>query len=344
MENILSKYKNENIMEMGIFYTVDSDTIIAKIRLNDKKGSLIKIIRSPEGGGVKRGTIAFVDFESSTMGFYEAIEYIKDDAVVSYSKKISFDIKDNCEYLLEAVHLNFTQIIKITNLVTNETDEYSVTGKNSTDTGMGWGYRSFETRGELSVISFTNYCLEPYDCKLLIVGDSFVEGAAIYGQAEKRYCSMLKKELNGSVFIDGMGGAKLSNCRKRYNSYLKNICKPEYVMVAAGTNDYDLKSYIENLNAFISEIKDNGSIPILLTITPRNDISITYECMKGANDYLRNVLSKDYIIVDLNAVLTENSDGETLIEKMVNPDKVHPTPETHALMFEKIKTDWLEKI
>lgn len=190
--------------------------------------------------------------------------------------------------------------------------------------------------GGVCVNSFRNFSLEPYDCRLLIIGDSFVEGAAIFASHADRYCVKMKQLLNGSCAISGFGGAKTEQVADFYENYCKTLFRPDYVLIACGTNNRDYSSWLPAQQALIASVKAAGSIPILLTITRRVDTDNS-AFIKQANAWIRSYSRE--LFIDINRITTANFDGETQNETLFCEDKVHPLPAAHALIVKRASLD-----
>ena len=207
----------------------------------------------------------------------------------------------------------------------------------SSDIGEHWGKRSYTVSGSVTVDSFKNYSLQPYECRLLIIGDSFIEGATGFVENhQNRFCARMKRLLNGSCAINGFGGATTEQVSAFYEAYCKTLFKPDYVLIACGTNNKTYSTWLTAQQALINSIKAAGSIPILVTITRRLD-SDNLSFIRQANAWIRNESNELYI--DVNRITTLNFDGETQNTAMFTTDKVHPLPETHALIVQKALLD-----
>ncbi len=145
----------------------------------------------------------------------------------------------------------------------------------------------------------------------------------------------MKDRLNGSCAISGFGGAATWQISAFYED-CKALFKPDYVLIAGGTNNTSYSQWLIDQQKLIASIKANGSIPVLVTITRRLDNdNLTF--MKQANDWIRNESNELYI--DVNYVTTLNNDCETQDQSLFCADKVHPLASTHQLIFERALLD-----
>ena len=325
-------------MPVGISYYMESDVIICKCKLTSIAGSKLQIITTPDNTAPARGSAYFVDFEAGTIGMHGGVNYQGTIPAVHTQKNVAFNFVAGHEYVIKCIRKKKVHTLIITDNYSLQSDSVSVTPVKAGDVGAHFGKRSYKVTGDVSVLSFKNYSLEPYNCRLLIMGDSFVEGATAFNYTEgyrARYCVYMKRMLNGSCAINGFGGARTEDVLKFYNDYCKDLFKAEYTLIAAGTNNYNYSTWLTNQQSLIQAIKDNDSIPVLITITRRLDTD-NLSFIKQANDWIRN---SGEMYIDANRVTTLNYDGETQNTSMFYTDKVHPTAKTHMLVAQKALLD-----
>lgn len=322
-------------MEQGINYYVEGDTIVCKCTVSSLSNSMLKIFTAV-GSGVARGSAYFINFETGMMGMYGGIAATTSTLNVKYQKAIGFSLIANREYVIECRRQAKEHIITITDAYSLQTDTLTVMPTGSSDLGEHWGKRSYASSGGVTVNSFKNYSLQPYECRLLIIGDSFIEGATGFENHANRYCTRMKRLLNGSCAINGFGGATTEQVSGFYEAYCKTLFKPDYVLIACGTNNRNYNSWLTAQQALISSIKTAGSIPVLVTITRRLD-NDNIDFIRQANEWIRNQSGELYI--DINRITTTNYDGETQNASLFAGDKVHPLPATHALIVQKALLD-----
>lgn len=323
-------------MPANINYYVEGDVIVCKCTVSALSSSILKIFTAV-GSGVARGSAYFVNFGTGVMGMYGGIASTSSSLSVKYQKTICFSLTEGHEYVVECMKKAKEHTIKITDAYSLETDSFTVMPSSSSDIGEHWGKRSYTVSGSVTVNSFKNYSLQPYQCRLLIIGDSFIEGATGFVENHpNRFCARMKRLLNGSCAINGFGGATTEQVSAFYEAYCKTLFKPEYVLIACGTNNANYSSWLTAQQKLIASIKNAGSIPVLVTITRRLD-SDNLSFIRQANAWIRNESGELYI--DINRITTLNYDGETQNTSMFTTDKVHPLPETHALIVQKALLD-----
>ena len=322
-------------MATGIDYYVEGDVIVCKCNVSSLAGSVLKIFTAV-GSGVARGSASFVDFENGTMGMYGGIVATSSTLTVKYSKTISFELVAGREYVVEMMKKGKEHTLKITDAYSLESDTLSIMPTGSNDLGEHWGKRSYAASGGVTVDSFKDYSLQPYECRLLIIGDSFIEGATGFENHANRYCARMKRLLKGSCAISAFGGATTEQVSAFYEAYCKALFKPAYVLIACGTNNSTYGSWLTTQKTLIASIKAAGSIPVLVTITRRLD-NDNLSFIRQANAWIRNESGEMYI--DINRITTVGYDGETQNAAMFASDKVHPLPSTHEVITRKALLD-----
>lgn len=325
-------------MPIGVSYYNESDVIVCKCKPNSISGSKLQIVTTPDSTAPARGSAYFIDFSSGTIGMHGGVDYKGTIPVIFSQKKVGFNFVAGHEYVIKCIRKKKVHTLIITDNYSLQTDSISVTPTKAGDVGAHFGIRSYKITGDVAILSFKNYSLEPYNCRLLIMGDSFVEGATAFNYTEgysARYCVYMKRMLNGSCAINGFGGACVEHLLKFYNDYCKTLYKADYVLIAAGTNNFNYSTWLTNQQNLIKAIKDNGSTPILVTITRRLD-NDNLNFMRQANEWIRN---SGEMYIDVNRITTVNYDGETQNASMFFSDKVHPTAKTHMMVAQKALLD-----
>lgn len=225
-------------------------------------------------------------------------------------------------------------VIKLTDLITRKTQEYI----SDRVYGNGDGYRVVLTSGSLVINDFTVFSTQCSNPKILFIGDSFIAGGQLTNDRSKRYCTLVQDAISEPVFIAGYAGWNSQAIKDIYLSDIKPICKPEYAFLAIGTNDTNYESWLDSMSELIADLKSNGIVPVLVTLTPRTDAA--------GNNYNANVLPRvnqwvknsKYKYVDFNSVLISGNETTPNTEYFLS-DGVHPNVAGNEVMFEKIKTD-----
>lgn len=311
---------------------VDSDNYNAVVKTGSSLSSSYIILI--------KGTTAWayylalkVDFESGKMGFLSSYN----GSTENYFSSVSFTVKTNTKYYIESIKTPEGNFIgRITNMFTMESTETSVDSAN--DIGVPWGKRSCKSNN-VTVIKTSNLSTQPYACRALIIGDSFIEGNSIKADKDKRYCYLMKQKLNGSMFVCGQGGA-VSSQVNTWLSYLKEIVCPDYVILAMGMNDTSYSVWLTNTNSTIELIK--GIYPsakiAFVTVTPAGSNYANSEHVK-MNEWIRN---SGYSYLDAAELISLNNDGVTMDTSKLLSDQVHPTVSSHELIYKRSLIDFAE--
>jgi lysophospholipase L1-like esterase len=189
-----------------------------------------------------------------------------------------------------------------------------------------------------SILS-ANYNNSP---KVSVFGDSFIEGIALnqYGlNLSNRWCVKLANKIGvKDCFLDGKGGEKVSiewlNRLKLENSWYKS----EYVILSIGVNSYDnIVEYKQYMKQIIDYLKNNGQIPILVTVTPRSTFEYN-STTRIINDWVKSSGEK---YIDIHKAVTKEEDASKWKDGYVLPDGLHPTIFGYEAMYEQVKKDCL---
>lgn len=207
------------------------------------------------------------------------------------------------------------------------------------DRALMWGAPFFSlesgTADILNITASSNY--NPKS-KLLIAGDSFIEGNSLlptYTLDSK--WSALVASIIGSydVVIDGKGGELINQGFIRRIKRNLDLFMPKHFIISLGTNNNVVANYKTYMQALIDYVKNIGIIPILVTVTPRPDFdynTITAEI----NNWVR---ATGELYVDMHKAVTKSDNPSVWKDGYVMADGVHPTPTGHTAMLNQIKID-----
>ncbi len=212
------------------------------------------------------------------------------------------------------------------------------------DTGVGfaavraWGKAVFGVKNG-TVLVHDAIIATGYDQQTVVSfwGDSFLDAANLVsngGTFKDRYCDLVAQRLGyDKVPIMARTGHALDSAFvarfKVENSYFKS----PFVFLGMGTNNMTVDGYKTYIRQCIKEAKNNGQIPILVTITPRIDVD--YQTVtKIINDWVKSSGEK---YVDIcNAVTDEKGNWKP---EYLTSDGVHPTVAGEHAMFRQIQLD-----
>lgn len=185
-------------------------------------------------------------------------------------------------------------------------------------------------KGVVDVTKWT-YGRPTTDPQFAIFGDSFVgDGDSV---PYKKYAKWIEDSLTmKNLYISGHGGESTTSfINSRMSTELSWFQGQKTVLVALGTNDYNFSTYRANMVRIINAIKAQGCTPILVTITPRSDVS-NAAFIAEANPWVRG---SGYRYVDVyNAVTTGG-----VWKAGYQADNVHPTALGYQAIWEAIRNE-----
>jgi len=202
--------------------------------------------------------------------------------------------------------------------------------------GTQWGSfgMMFQT-GNIKVKRFIYTSEQPRNCRVLIMGHSFIEGNSLYlgnNDYDARYAALIRDSVQGGVAISGKGGATTADLITRIATDL-NLYNPEFVIIDCIANDSLYSTWLNNMGVIIGAIRAKKALPILVTGPPRADRQAFID---QCNSYIR---SSGEMFIDSAKALTTNNDSVTWGSGMVMGDNVHPTIKGHIAIYERAKID-----
>lgn len=188
--------------------------------------------------------------------------------------------------------------------------------------------------GEQGVVNVTNwkYSRPSTNPQFAVFGDSFIgDGDSL---PYKKYVGLMEDSLGvKNLYISGHGGETTSSfIANRMNTEISWFQGQKTVLIALGTNDYTFSTYVTDMYTIINAVVAHGCTPILVTITPRYDVS-NAAFIALANPWVR---ASGYRYVDIyNSVIS----GGVWISGYQSSDNIHPTNLGYAAMWVEIKKD-----
>lgn len=172
---------------------------------------------------------------------------------------------------------------------------------------------------------------------IAIFGDSYTEGWALTIYGDVRYASLIRNQmLKGQVSISCRGGEGTTGLLEKMDMDLSMI-KAKYTLLSIGINDVygnqtTFEQYKANMSKIIEKVRNNGSIPILVTILKADPTNPMYDQI---NDWVRNYSGCRY--VDFNKVFSL-SDGTKNTALFLTGD-IHPNVAGNQKMADKFMLD-----
>lgn len=312
---------------------LDSDIIHARVKYDASTDSEVRLIRSPAAStGYNVSRVDFVRFGEGIIGFYNACDYPAAQSFSIYkSYNPGFSFVEGHEYDIFSIrYLGYIYQLKITDAWTQET--FTATELYAENTiGNGWGKRSVTAGEGVTIVTNDNYALQPEKNRICFIGDSYIEGNSIYQYKNSRFDALTFLKLKGGAFIWGQGGARSAD-GLGWLSTIMSLSDSDYYVLAFGMNDQNFDAWKTNMDSMISTVTTAGKKVILCTVPPVTSIYANDEHML-MNEYIRS-LNYDYI--DFAKLLSFNHDGITFDQSYFLSDGVHPTVESHQLMYNLI--------
>ncbi len=332
VNNSFIKLSPSCILENGLLWNTDSDRMVVTFTLGSTSDALFVCANA---SGI--GRLYYVNYKTGKIGTVKSDDITVIPTAWGYFEDITIPAVIGRMYALTIEKKNgttFTMILK--DLSSLETQKFT----NTNDQGSGNGVRTVITSGSPIINNFITFSTQNANPYIMFIGDSFIEGNQLTTKnKDSRYCALVRDTIavNGhDTFIYGLAGRNSTDISTAYYEQVKGICRPKYAFLEIGTNDRNYDTWLSNMTALIRDLKNNGIIPILCTLTPiiGNPESYNDNVMPNVNEWIKK---SGYKYVDFNAVLT--SDGVTQISSYFLSDGCHPNIDGNAVMFEKIKVD-----
>lgn len=310
---------------------VDSDYLTTKAKIT----SLNAKLHLRRGTSLTSGNthMAFVDFANNTIGFYQEHSASVTNPPVYEQKNVNFPFVVGHEYKVDAIREDGKwATIQITDTFTFQTDSLTVPAY---PIGTGWGTRFVQSTGDITTYDDQLFLTQPCDTRVLFVGDSYIEGGHIHENRDERYSALIKRALHGNAFINGKGGARSADGLEWFNNYLLNDVDAEYTLIAFGMNESDYALWLSNMQTMIDLVTAKGSIPVLVTIPPVAGV-FTNPVHAEMSTWIRN---SGHLYIDAAIVMSSGYDGLTPDPSKTLVDEVHPTIESHNLIYKRALVD-----
>lgn len=272
----------------------------------------------------------------SFIKFYRLFDPSNPTEIIEARQVLTKTLDNKKEYLLSITKDVNNLIVR---LIYNDGDIFECT-TNTSAIGRQWGYPTiWSITGQCMVSEFD--FLMPYaenrDPKLLIFGDSFIEGNSIRENKKERYSALLARELGEeNVVLLGRGGESSSSLLNRFYQQVDWFEDAKYCLLAIGTNDSNFEIYKGNMKIMIAYLKSKNIIPILVTVTYRGDKRVNSAFIAQSNSWVRN-LGEKYI--DMSLAVTVIGDETLWRTGFQKTDKVHPSITGHLFMYRRVEYD-----
>jgi len=316
------------------------------VNLNEDKFTLAVKLKDISGGdfemGIgKRASISGTAVTLAKEGlnsyvkFYQLSDASNPTESTGTKQTLPFDLSSNRDYMLSiAKNVNDFTV----NVISDIGEEFEFT-TNTPAIGSKWGYPSIWSivgQCEASEFDYSMPYVQNRDPKLLIFGDSFIEGNSITADKDKRYAALLADDLDiEQTLLLGKGGETTTSLLGRFYQQVDWYEDAKYCLLAIGTNDTVFATYQTNINLMVAYLKSKNIIPILVTVTYRGD-SDNSAFITQTNPWVRSLGER---FIDMSLAVTETGDETSWRAGFQLGDLVHPSIIGHDYMYRRILFD-----
>ena len=202
----------------------------------------------------------------------------------------------------------------------------------------GWGgpFAKCFSGGSVQIYKMQMYSTAPAYPRVAVWGDSYVENCG--RNPDCGYANLMRKELDGDVFVSGQGGATAQQTSYRVAAEI-NSCAPQYIIFNVGVNDsfnVSVDSFKTALLRLIAMAEAKGAVPVLITVpnVPAGNSTTAAFCA-AANPWIRSL---GYAYIDVAYALS-NGDGSTGDTNKFVADMTHPNLAAGQAIFNYIKAN-----
>lgn len=314
----------------------DTDTVKWRIQLNDvtSKFRLARIANI----SIKTTT---VEYDAGTIKLYGVTERFGFNTASSVliSKTLTIPLTNGNEYLFTLENFGFVIRFEVTNILTGDMEkiEWDCTNQSSAGLCMDYPLVSLAS-GSITIKQFDYFTKYSRNPKVIIVGDSVVEGITIKDQGgwQARWAYQVYQALNGDCAILAVGGESTVSFIPKLTILKRKFYRPAYVLLELMSNDRDFEAWKTNTEALIAWAESLGAVPVFCMMA-KTEMPLDFY-----NSVLNYVTNSKYKIINFNRAMTQNGDGVTNISSLFLDDQIHPNQTGHARMFRQVQADLAE--
>ena len=259
-------------------------------------------------------------------------------------------------YLLEVEKRRFQNILTLTDTVTQGVVcTYTLTMAVAADAGSrarATGYPGYMLRtgsgsaADVTLKYFDTVVLGKPAPKLMIFGDSVAEGPTLGADYNSTWANQIADAINtthgaGSCIVSARGGDESTRMLARLEWNLL-IFRPQYVILAPGTNDGNTATWTANLQKMILLCRAQGVTGIIIPKV------IPYGVYGGADQTIKNAMNavidagtfgSDIYTIQWHRRLTVGYDGLTIDTAKYDADLIHPVKSAEDEMYAQARLD-----
>lgn len=248
-------------------------------------------------------------------------------------ENISVPWVDGREYYIELYH---NRTLTRARIVDTFTKQEHVISNSTLATGEGRGKIGYIKTDNIKLRNFMATTKEPFDAKMLVIGDSYSAGATMFANMDKRWFELYATETGAKVFNNSKGGLATYTGANLLGTPIQTAVHPEYVMIELGVNDNSLNNYKGNIMTIVDWVENVlGATPVIFTIPPtqNSQSALIY------GDINTWVKTSGIRYIDMCKALTVNGAGTTRNDDLFFSDNVHPNVAGHAAIYAQMKVD-----
>lgn len=311
----------------------DTDTTKWRIQIND----ITSKFRIARIATILTKTTT-VEFDNGTLRLYGASTLFgfSTTSTVLTSKTLTMPIVAGREYIFTLENFGFVVRFEITDTVTGDSEYIQYDSTNQASAGLCMDYPLISlASGNITVKQFDYFTKYNRSPKLIIIGDSLVEGMTIQnlGGWKARWAYQVYQALNGNCAILGVGSETTTTFIPKLPVLQRTFYRPEYVLLGLMTNDTDFNTWKTNTEKLIAWTENLGATPIF-GMMMKNKMTTDFY-----NSVLNYVTNSKYKIINFNRALSVNGDGVTPIPDYQISGDIHPNQAGHNKMFKQVQAD-----
>lgn len=279
------------------------------------------------------------DETGSYLKFYILTNALAPTEILSFRQTLVTSLANNTKYCI-SLKKNVNALDVELFYETGEVITYTVP---NTSAGFSWGFPSvWAIAGDTRLHRFDFAMPYKRNPKVLVYGDSFIEGNSIVNDKDKRYGALLSSAVGeDEVILLGKGGESTISIQDRFYPQTDWFNYAKYCIIALGTNDNNFSTYQTNIIKMINYLIAYNIIPILVTVTSRTDWDNSV-FQAQVNAWVR---ASGYRYIDMSYAVSEPGTNERVWKTGLQlGDNIHPSIAGHAAMFNRIKFDIPELI
>lgn len=314
---------------------LDEDISLLKVIINGAT-SIFSLVKASSQG---RGTAIEINCSNNTMNLWTVLSGIgvTPSSIVKSVPIPAITTGREYHVIMKKAHqiYQFQFIDSITQATT--TLNWSAVGT-ATDMGIAWNSPGVVFRqGDIKIIEVNFSSQLPRSPKLLIVGDSLVDGDTIRtlagGGYKNRYAGLLATALKNNVAIVARGGETSTDFNTKIADINAWFIAPKYAVYELGINDTSFATWQSNMLAFKDAMDAKGTETILVTLFPR--VGREAFCLQVTN----YILTSGFKYVDQAKAVTVGGDRITRNSALFLADELHLNPTGHLVEYNQYTID-----